>query len=308
VQSRALVRHSTECIRGAVAHLLEAQDADGLWRDYALAPGCSEAWTTAWVAWCLTHFGTRPSIASAVRRAAIALERICTPVGWGYNREAIPDADSTGWAVRFLCAAGVRPGDQATSCVAEFLDSAGRAHTFRGADQGTWSDAHADVTAIVGLALLACGADGGLIQRTRSAVVNAQRADGLWTSFWWATDAYAALWSVQFLDRTGGLNPNVRNRLTQCFSAASPQGTGLENALWLSLAIESRNVDLRLTEALVACLIEAYLPDGWPGSALLLDPPRFSGDAVSPAGPHSDVRGLISTAMACWALARWAAQ
>ena len=59
---------------------------------------------------------------------------------------------------------------------------------------------------------------------------------------------------------------------------------------------------------IVAHLIETSRVDGWPGSALLLVPPRFAEDATSPVGPHPDVRGLITTAMACWALARWAAQ
>jgi hypothetical protein len=40
----------------------------------------------------------------------------------------------------------------------------------------------------------------------------------------------------------------------------------------------------------------------------LLVPARFEGDDAPPPGPHADERGLMTTSVACWALARWNAQ
>jgi hypothetical protein len=185
------------------------------------------------------------------------------------------------------------------------VDRAGRAHTFEHTQHGTWSDAHDDVTPVVGLALLSCDGHRKSLPRLRAAVVDNQRADGLWTSFWWASDVYAAFWSAYFLRRSGGLPSRTSARLRACLSDAPiPDGT-LASALWLLLALELEHRDCLLQERLVDRLLEACADHGWSGSPLLLVPARFEGDAASPPGPHADPRGLMTTAVACWALARW---
>jgi hypothetical protein len=78
--------------------------------------------------------------------------------------------------------------------------------------------------------------------------------------------------------------------------------------LWLLLALESEHPDLSLTERLVHRILEASGERGWAGSPFLLVPKRFENDTASPLGPHADTRGLMTTAVSCWALARWEAQ
>jgi hypothetical protein len=303
---QALVRYANERVDSGLARLVAAQDADGLWRDYGLIPGPSEGWSTSWIGWHLAQFSPRPASGAALRRAAGALIRIRGPGGWGYNRSTGADADSTAWALRLMRHVGVRCGRAEETRLAQYVDGEGRAHTFEDTQHGTWSDAHDDVTPIVGLALLACDSRSEALGRLRIAVRNAQRADGLWTSFWWASDAYATFWSVYFLRRTGCLPIGCSERIWELLSSMpATRGCGLEIALWLLLALESRHPDPSLGERLVARLLEGGIDERWRGSPLLLVPPRFEGDMASPHGPHADERGLMTTAVACWALARW---
>ena len=253
--------------------------------------------------WCLTHFTTHPGAESAVRRAADALQRIATPVGWGFNSEAVPDADTTAWSVRCLRATGFRV-EGAAACLESFIDPGGSSHTFRGAAAGTWSDAHADVTAMVGLALLAAHADWTLIGKVRSAVLRTRNADGVWDSFWWTTDTYATLWSVRFLELTGGISTDLRRHVARHLVVSPSATTPLEVSWRLLLALEVRCLSALELESYVVQLITMAGPTGWSAAPLLLTPARYEGDASAP-GPYHDVRRLMTTAMCCLALARW---
>jgi hypothetical protein len=204
--------------------------------------------------------------------------------------------------------AGVRCGQAEGERLSRYLDREGRVHTFEGAQHGTWSNAHDDVTPVVGLALLSCDGRTEALMRIRAAVANAQRADGLWTSFWWASDIYASFWSVYFLRRTGGLQKGAYARIRARLSSVPAPRCAMEQALWLLLALELELPDRSLVERLVDHLLEMSTEQGWSGSPLLLVPMRFEGDAASPPGPHADERGLMTTAVACWALARWDAR
>jgi hypothetical protein len=309
VASQALLRYARDGARAGLARLVLAQDADGLWRDYALDPGPSEGWSTSWIGWHLAQFTPRPERMNAVRRAAGALARIRIPGGWGYNRTSGSDADSTAWAIRFLRQAGVRCGRAEGAQLAQYLDGEGRAHTFEHTKYGTWADAHDDVTPIVGLALLSCDGRNEALNRIRCAVTNDQRAvDGLWTSFWWASDAYASFWSIYFLRRSGGL-PNSTIACIRTHLPSPPTTiTTLDAALWRLLLLELRHRDLFMLEHLVDVIISGRTDKGWAGSSLLLVPLRSSRDAASLPGPHADTRGLMTTAVACWALTRWVEQ
>jgi hypothetical protein len=185
------------------------------------------------------------------------------------------------------------------------VDCEGRVHTFDDTQYGTWSDAHDDVTPIVGLALLACDRRIEALTRIRAAVSKAQRADGLWTSFWWASDAYASFWSVYFLRRAGFLTNDAAARIRVRLSDLPATDCTLETALWLLLAVELKHADPSLEEHLVDSILGASTCDGWPGSQLLLVPTRFQNDMALASGPYVDERGLMTTAIACWALARW---
>ena len=51
-----------------------------------------------------------------------------------------------------------------------YLDPAGEAHTFLDPGSGTWNEAHPDVTAVVGLALVSARGARDRIERLRSTI------------------------------------------------------------------------------------------------------------------------------------------
>ena len=270
----------------AVAFLLERRDRDGLWRDYALPPGRSECWTTSVAALAIARHA--PAEADRARAAVAARAR---PGGWGYNSSTACDADSTAWAVRLL-----RRGAGALS---GYLDARGRAHTFADPGRfGTWAEAHADVTPVAGLAVVACGGPGWIVDRIRSACLAGQGADGGWRSFWWTSDAYATARSLELLEATGGVPRAVAAR-ARAWLAAEP------------LARDAFDAAARLDVAgLVGGRTASYARDllgrrerdgGWPASPALLVPDQATGER---GAPHADDRRILTTAAALLALRR----
>src|SRR5207245_6691366 len=94
----------------------------------------------------------RFQIRESCQRAAAAVWRSQREGGWGYNRGTGPDADTSAWVLRFLSACGF--GVEPTSYLAPYIDPGGGVHTFREPGFGSWTDAHDDVAANAGLALL----------------------------------------------------------------------------------------------------------------------------------------------------------
>jgi hypothetical protein len=296
---RRAVAHT---LRAATACLLEGQSRDGFWREYhQLPPGPSEAWTTAVVGWCLAPLGGSPEVACARERAASAVWRARTPNGWGYNRTAVSDADSTAWAIRFLATTTRRAsGPAVVGALAEFLDAAGHAHTFiESGGDGAWGAAHDDVTACVGLALISAHAPAAVIARPARALELRMRTGGPRT-YWWRTDAYALIWAAMLLHRTGSL-PRARGGGHPAVVSAHT-GTTFETAHRLIGAT------LAGDRACVADLADELLERAnwgtWTGSAELLVPAKDATcDSLAP-GAHTDAQGLITTALASYALLR----
>ncbi|MET0396788.1 MAG: hypothetical protein ABW277_08200 [Longimicrobiaceae bacterium] len=300
-------RYASESVRKGVAFLVDMQSPDGFWRDYDLPPGTSEDWTTAWIGWCLTHAARHRGVALSLGQAVRAIISAHRSGGWGYNRRQTPDADSTSWCLRFLAAAGAVRYARANGDLEAYLDTGGAAHTFLDAGAGSWGDAHPDVTPVVGLALLVTVASPAQVFRVRQAVLDARRSGGVWSSFWWNSDAYATAWSVEFLARSGtipqGPALDVREWLPDVGSECSAMA--LAHRLLVALAIGMEPLGEHTMTAVDALLDLADGERGWPPSALLLVPPRSDGSTESI--PHADVAGLMSTATAVAALSRWIA-
>src|SRR5260370_19815072 len=89
----------------------------------------SEAWSTAWVGWCLASCPPplRSEARTCLQRALRALSGCRCAGGWGYNRTTGPDADSTAWVVRFLSHLGASVGPSVAGFEALF-DVFWRAH------------------------------------------------------------------------------------------------------------------------------------------------------------------------------------
>ncbi len=296
---RRAVEHTR---RSATSYLLESQSRDGFWREYhQLPPGPSEAWTTAVVGWCLAPMGAAPEVARARERAASAVWGARTPNGWGYNRMAACDADSTAWAIRFLATTTVRAsGPAAVAILSRFLDAAGHAHTFiESGHDGDWGAAHDDVTACVGLALRSAHAPAAVTERPARALGLRMRTGGP-TTYWWRTDAYAPIWTAMLLRRAGSVPRVTRSGHPALLPART--GTTFEVAhrlIGATLAGDAESVAELADE-----LLERARDGRWGGSAELLVPAK---DATCPSlapGAHEDARGLITTALASYALSR----
>lgn len=295
---RSLWAAAARRIGEAEVWLLEAQDGDGLWREFDLEIGAAAEWTTAVVGWALALPPRRAGTADGRRRARRALLERMRPAGWGYNRRASPDADSTSWALRFLAleSDGERPAPNplaALELLSPFLGPDGRARTFPSAERfGTWGQPHDDVTPVVGLALAECGVEGAIARRVRAAVLAACAPPRGWRAFWWRSPEYANARALELLAATGGVPPGVRQALEppappdDPFSAAQVLARTAAEGLPSGVAI--------------ATLVTTARPEGgWNGSRALLVPDQGDG---APGEPREEPAGILTTALAVAAL------
>jgi hypothetical protein len=299
----AFLRCARMGVRDGIRYLVSRQSSDGFWRDYNLPPGMSESWSTAWVGWCITQCGSTGSLVPY--RAAVALRRCSRESGWGYNRNGSTDADSTAWTIRFLRPMGGIDSHSAVSMLQQYLDTAGRAHTFLSPEAGSWSFAHDDVTPVVGLGLLSAGASLAIIKRVRTAVLTTQTDYGAWRSFWWSTDTYATAWSLRFLAHSGGVPDIVKvtalNWLRQQPTASSALELSLRLFILNTLGLQGNSVASELIDSL---LDTSRGSNGWPPSRLLRVPDRTA-PTVNEGSVHADCEALMTTGIVCTAISEW---
>jgi Prenyltransferase and squalene oxidase repeat len=193
--------------------VLAAQDADGVWTDWALPPGPSADWTTAHVGLRLSGLGPphRGALSEPLGRAARwLLSRQVAGGGWGYNRAVEPDADSTAQALLFLAAVGQSALPDACAFLARHQQPDGGFATFLpDALTGSWGLSHPEITPVALLALRACPSSPpeGSLARGLAWLRRARRPDGLWNSFWWSTPLPATEVSIAFLASLGTPEP-----------------------------------------------------------------------------------------------------
>lgn len=283
-----------------VDFLLQQQDEDGFWREFDLEPGASESWATAWVGWCLTRAfsGGRTrqlQIRESCKRAAATLWCSRRDGGWGYNRGTGPDADTTSWVLRFLSACGFRI--EPAMYLAPYIDPGGAVHTFREPGFGSWTDAHDDVAANVGLALVTSSKARPQVARVRHRL--ARRFPG--ETFWWSTPTYGAAWALRLLSASGGFSQRIR-KAAQTWIAALPESTSSFEVAHRLIAVAEAETSNCAAVALVNQLLDLAGSDGWAGSSFLLVPPR---DIGPQSAPNPELRGLLTTAICVRTLSEW---
>jgi hypothetical protein len=299
---RAPFERSVEAaIAGGVDYLLQQQDRDSFWREFDLQPGASESWTTAWVGWCLS--GTLPGndrrrakMRDACARAAATVCRARRDGGWGYNSTTGPDADTTSWVLRFLNASGFRV--EPTAYLAPYVDAGGFVHTFREPNLGSWTDAHDDVAANAGLALLATPASRSLADRVR----RRRLARGFSVdTFWWSTSTYGTAWTLRFLSASGAVPGDIARSGREWIANLPESGSSFEVAHRMMAAVETQACG---ADGFVNQLLDLRESVGWPGSSFLLVPNRETGYASE---PNPELRGLLTTALCVRLLTEWVA-
>lgn len=293
----------TSYVRGAIRrgadYLVSQQDKDGFWREFHLQPGASEAWTTAWVGWCLAGAEVDSRCrARAIESCRLAREALCHSKregAWGYNRGTGPDADTIAWVLRFFSACGMRT--DAAAYLAPYIDPGGGVHTFREASLGSWTDAHDDVAANAGLALFTDPSSRLLAARIKQRLVG--RFPG--QTFWWSTPTYGVAWAVRFLCACSRFSYDMRTTALNWLSGLPETDAAFEVAHRL-LAVAELEGTTYASLALVNQLLDLAGPGGWPGSSLLLVPPREGG---AQATSNAELRSLITTSICVRVLSEW---
>jgi hypothetical protein len=287
----------------ALGFLLATRDEDGLWRDFPLASGASWTWTTGWVGWSLTRLLEAEEAARLLRPTVQALDAARKPGGWGSSPRSAADADSTAWVLRLLAALKDPRAFELSELLLDFIAWDGGVRPAAGPQRyGLAAQDHGDVTPVAGLALAECGGNATALERLRGWVLQHRAPGGGWLSCRWNSDCYATSWSLAFLDASGGIPAPVRAAMPGWAARQPPAASALELALQLELMLTA---GMPGTAGPARALLAQQAPDGsWPPSALMLMPDQRRG-SVDIARPVADTRGLITTAFAAQALARW---
>ena len=290
------VRDVQRAVSAGVSLILDLQDEDGFWREYNLEPGASEAWSTAWVGWCLAGTEMNKVTRDTCARAATALAGCRTEGGWGYNHKTGPDADTTAWVLRFLACCMFR--QDPVRWLRAYVDPGGGVHTFCEPGLGSWTDPHDDVAANVGLALLASPTSGPLAAQIRQRLISRFP----WQTFWWSTPTYGIAWVLRFLTASGGLPRQVRENARAWLASLPATTCCFENAHRLTIWMQLENVE-RIELELVNEILDAQAGHGgWPPSTGLLVPAHEAGGRTS---PNSEIRGALTTSICVRVLSEW---
>ena len=261
-----------ETIAAGLSYILSMQAEDGSWTEWALPPGSSSTWTTAYVGYELRAL-PNDLMAQATPHIALAARWQCANVfadgGWGYNALVGSDADSTAYAILFLASTGQQAPAAAYTLLADLQCADGGFATYLPiGERNAWNVSHPDVTPMALLAMRQHPApDRDAIQRGIGYVLRQKTALGLWNSFWWDTCLYGTQACLSLLHAVGIAVP----------SPAAPALTEIEpaNAFEVALLISSllfvdRNGSHVLIRELVDKLICQQRPDGSWNSAPIL--------------------------------------
>lgn len=265
-------------IAAATAHLQQMQELDGSWAGFELAPGRSQAWTTASVALALAMVPVESGTMTAIRRAADTLHRLRGVHGWAFNSSTAADADSTAWTLRVLTEIDDLRGLDVGELLARFIDSDGRVHTFAGERFGAWSGVHADVAPVVGLALRAGGVSAPAACMPLPRAWSGNPAEAPWQAYWWDRDAYAVARNLEWLSGGPGVSASLRQQVAswlQHDATASHDAFGWAQLLDCAVAIGHPSAP-----AMAARLLDLQTPSGgWSPTSSLVVPPQHAGHA-----------------------------
>jgi hypothetical protein len=326
---------TARALDSAQRFLLKNQSLDGHWSEWELPPGPSDCWTTAYVGYQLATADEPVLRANAAARRAAASwlgRRESEGGGWGYNDRVGADADSTAWALLFLCAERRPALLAAYQRLTSLQQPDGGFATYPpDAGLGSWGASHPDVSALAARALVALSrAESCSLaapERKREAqlavgraleyITSQRKSDGTWNSFWWSSPLYATAASLSLLRAAGlpldagltraGLrrmsanNPFERALLLDCHVQLSLDASGFE----ASPPLESSPTEPSLVEQLVS----EQLADGsWQHAPILrlTNRSRLDPGAGTGSGPlFTDPGRLFTSATVLGALSRF---
>jgi hypothetical protein len=334
-------------IDAAIEYLVSARNQGGWWRDFSdrgrltpageprLGPN-SDEWVTAYVAAALAAVADRRARTAAEQALDMLLARREADVGWGYDVQSAPDADSTTWVLRLALAVHAPVSERllaAGQFVAGHVDRHGGVATYRPSALSLpgepkpyetvagWCAAHTCVTAAAaGLGVPAAAGLGlPVAAHMASFLEGVQRADGSWAGYWWDDDEYTTARAAE------ALAPHARYRVAVARAVTWAAGRiGAAGGVWsppsgdlspfatslaLQVVLSSPAPDPVAAAAAVRAvrwLVEGQREDGsWVPSARLRIPEPGAVDPLgSPGttGTYVDGKGLFTTATVLTAL------
>lgn len=279
---------------------LQSKHAEGHWTDFSLPVGNSDAWVTAYVLARLADVPDRFLTAPLRRMVADALAWLLTQRtpngGWGYNRLAGDDADSTSWAIIALQRQGHPVPPSAFAAIHRCLCPAGGVGTYpEGAIAGQgWTQSVPDVTALAFQALSLFG------ESARAVFSRWPRLNGLLPAYWWASPLYT---TAALLDCSveSGL-PTILQAQHESLTRFVPTNA-FDEALWLRCLLKIGHPSAR---AAARRLVDRQQEDGsWPAAAFLrLTSPEVTEpwNVMDPGPIYHDRQRVFTTATAVSAL------
>jgi hypothetical protein len=302
---------SLERVMGSsLEYILSRQRRDGSWGDWALPPGESSIWTTAFVGCRLRSLPVEQRERAWVSTGLAATwleERIFSDGGWGYNEEVGSDADSTALAILFLASQGESVSEDSYECLLSFQGADGGFATYRRSmDLGSWGVSHTDVTPTAVLAMMTkYDVESTAVDRGLQFVLNHKTA-GVWQPFWWTSFLYSTEVSLSLLKEVG-LHIDLRWTRETLLKATAQHA--FESALLVSSLLLMPDVSLdQEIWPLVAALIEDQASDGsWRSGPMLRVTRRDCLEAWKPGDPDrlfSDQNHLFTTATVLDALSK----
>lgn len=312
-------------VAAATGFLLAARDREGWWRDFSGTEGASAAWSdafgwsdewvSAYVACALAGADDAEAAAAARGVWDLLVERRAPTAGWGYNRWAIVDADSTTWALRLARAVGAGTSPPARSGRTELerhaLDDGG-VTTYRAdarfrpvAAELTAPDGATDGWCRTSHGCVSAGAAPVVGERALSFLRRTQRDDGSWRAYWWDDDAYATGLAAEALAGAGDA-ARVAAAARWASRRLAPDGGADDSPFATAWCVRVLRGAGEAADRSRNWLLERQEADGgWEASALLLAPRPDVRDSA-PGAPRLECRDdarVFTTATVLSALA-----
>jgi Prenyltransferase and squalene oxidase repeat len=277
----------------ALGFLLAARTQTGWWRDFSgvlgddrrWRAGTGDEWVTAYVGAAVAGLARADARRAGRRAWALLVDRRPPGTGWGFNRLAPPDADSTAWALRLAAALGQEaspPAARTRERLDDYILADGGLATYRdgalgppaAVDSTGWSrTAHACVTAAAA-GLGSC--------RALEFLRRSHGEDGSWSGYWWEDPEYTTALAAEALHATRARADQVRVEAAVVWALGriGPDGSVRQSAFATALCVRILRLahDAATTQdqrrRCLSWLATHQRPDGaWPPSARLRVPP-----------------------------------
>lgn len=265
------VKNISKAIRRATRFLIDIQHNDGYWSDFNLPVGNADEWVTAYTGYQLCrilHIVPAELHTSTIRACKWISQHEHLQGGWGYNNNIETDADSTAWALAFMCLAQCPPSRQSVQRLISFIRPDGGFATYdTDLSYGYWGASCTDVSAVALKALLASAPANisEILLKCKNYLLDCQNENGSWNSYWWASPAYATSAALRILSEMNICPRNDPKRFLQTYT---PDGA-FEEALILESLVRLRT-PIGSTADLLENLLSGQHEDGsWESGAIL---------------------------------------